>query len=92
MAKPQGRAGAAAGARLRHPDRRAIRRSLGRTWDEIDEATDGSIPKGRMKAAKEHRVPLSDPTLAILKAQHEAQQGESKPARLSRRPMSRKPL
>ena len=37
-------------------------------WDEID--LDGAvwtIPAGRMKGGKEHRVPLSKPALAILK-------------------------
>jgi integrase len=41
----------------------------GATWGEID--TDGAvwtIPAERMKAGKEHRVPLSAPALALLKA------------------------
>ncbi len=37
------------------------------TWDEIDLAARvWTIAPTRMKAAKEHRVPLSDPALAIL--------------------------
>lgn len=40
----------------------------GATWDEID--IDGAvwvIPASRMKAEKEHRVPLSDEAIALLK-------------------------
>jgi integrase len=47
-------------------------------------------PKGRMKMAVEHRVPLSDPTLAILKAQHEARGESPNPHVFPGRPM--KPL
>jgi integrase len=40
---------------------------LGARWDEIDlEARVWLIPKNRMKAGREHRVPLSDPAMAIL--------------------------
>ena len=43
--------------------------ALGATWGEIDlEAAIWSIPAGRMKAGKEHRVPLSPRALAILAA------------------------
>jgi integrase len=36
-------------------------------WDEIDlDAAVWTIPAGRMKAEREHRVPLSKPALAIL--------------------------
>ena len=39
----------------------------GATWDEIDvEAAVWTIPAQRMKAAREHRVPLSDRALAVL--------------------------
>lgn len=42
---------------------------LGATWDEFDfVARTWTVPAGRMKAKKEHRVPLSDRALAILKA------------------------
>ncbi len=42
------------------------------TWDEIDfEAGLWTVPAARMKAGKEHRVPLSKPALAIVKALHE---------------------
>lgn len=40
----------------------------GATWAEIDlEAQTWTIPVGRMKARREHRVPLSDEAVAILK-------------------------
>ena len=38
-------------------------------WDEIDlEAAVWTVPAERMKARREHRVPLSDVTLSILEA------------------------
>ena len=41
---------------------------LGSTWPEIDLKTGTwTIPAQRMKAGKEHRVPLSDAALALLK-------------------------
>jgi len=41
----------------------------GATWSEVDiEAKLWTIPAERMKARKEHRVPLSDAALALLKA------------------------
>lgn len=40
----------------------------GATWDEIDlEAGVWTVPAERMKAGKEHRVPLSDQALALLR-------------------------
>lgn len=46
---------------------------LGARWSEFD-FEDGlwTVPGERMKAGKEHRVPLSDRALAIVKALHEA--------------------
>jgi len=42
----------------------------GATWEEIDLPTAvWTIPEGRMKAGKEHRVPLSDVALELLEAQ-----------------------
>ncbi len=39
----------------------------GMTWGEVDlDAKVWTIPAGRMKAAKEHRVPLTDEALALL--------------------------
>jgi integrase len=41
--------------------------AIGAKWAEIDlDAKLWTIPAGRMKAAREHRVPLSDRVLAIL--------------------------
>lgn len=41
----------------------------GATWDEIDLGAGlWTIPANRMKAQKEHRVPLSEPVLALLNA------------------------
>lgn len=40
---------------------------IGATWDEIDlEGKVWTVPAGRMKASKEHRVPLSDRACEIL--------------------------
>jgi integrase len=42
---------------------------IGARWDEIDlKEKLWIIPAGRMKARKEHRVPLTDPALKLLKA------------------------
>ena len=42
---------------------------IGATWSEIDfAAKTWTIPAGRMKAKKEHRVPLSDRALEILES------------------------
>lgn len=44
----------------------------GATWDEIDlVAGVWTVPAGRMKAGKEHRVPLSNAALTIVKSQKE---------------------
>lgn len=41
----------------------------GMTWAELDLATGlWTVPAGRMKAGKEHRVPLAERAIAILKA------------------------
>jgi integrase len=41
---------------------------IGARWDEIDlKAATWTVPAGRMKASREHRVPLSSTTLALLK-------------------------
>lgn len=41
----------------------------GATWDEIDLATKvWTVPAARMKAGREHRVPLSEPALKLLAA------------------------
>lgn len=42
---------------------------FGATWGEIDlNSKVWTIPSGRMKAEKEHRIPLSDDALVLLKA------------------------
>src|SRR5258708_6830078 len=46
---------------------------IGATWDEIDlQAKVWTVPAERMKAGKEHRVPLSDRAVAILAELHQA--------------------
>jgi integrase len=42
---------------------------LGATWNEIDlDKAIWTVPASRMKAGKEHRVPLSDAAVAVLKS------------------------
>jgi Integrase len=46
---------------------------LGARWDEIDLPEKvWTVPATRMKAGKEHRVPLSDRAMAILDELHRA--------------------
>ncbi|MDR3499938.1 MAG: integrase arm-type DNA-binding domain-containing protein [Parvibaculum sp.] len=48
----------------------------GATWDEIDlDAAVWIVPGSRMKAGKEHRVPLSDAAIALLKSMAELREG-----------------
>ncbi len=50
---------------------------LGATWDEVDaENAVWTIPAGRMKAEKEHRVVLNAPALAILERMREVTSGK----------------
>src|SRR5439155_18873732 len=50
---------------------------IGARWDEFDLAGPlWTIPGERMKAGKEHRVPLSDAALAIVKALAENRRGD----------------
>jgi len=50
---------------------------IGATWSEADlDAAVWTIPAERMKAKKEHRVPLSKPALAILKRLYKHRAGE----------------
>ena len=45
---------------------------IGATWDEVDvEGKTWVVPAGRIKAGKEHRVPLSPAALAILTEVHQ---------------------
>lgn len=49
---------------------------IGAKWEEIDlEKRLWTIPGDRMKAGKEHRVPLSDSALAVLEAMAKLRQG-----------------
>jgi integrase len=60
------------------------------TWDEFDiEAGLWTVPAARMKAGKEHRVPLSKPALAIVKALHEVRISDYVfPSQRKERPLS----
>jgi integrase len=50
---------------------------IGATWSEVDlDAAVWTIPAERMKAKKEHRVPLSKQALAMLKRMHKHRAGE----------------
>ena len=52
---------------------------IGATWAEIDlEGRLWTIPAERMKAGREHRVPLSEPALAILRPIAEARVGRTR--------------
>jgi integrase len=51
--------------------------TLNARWNEVDLAAKlWTIPAGRIKAGKEHRVPLSAPVLAILRQLAETRRGE----------------
>jgi integrase len=60
---------------------------LNATWAEVDlDAATWTIPADRMKASREHRVPLSKPALALLRELHKHHVGDfifssAKPAR-----------
>jgi integrase len=64
--------------------------TLGATWDEVDiGAKLWTIPADRMKAGKEHRVPLSDAALAVLKEMREIRHSDYVfPGGRDRRPLS----
>lgn len=50
---------------------------IGGTWAEMDlDRAIWTIPAGRMKAGREHRVPLSDPAVALLERSYEARHGD----------------
>ena len=51
--------------------------TIGAKWSEIDlKAATWTIPASRIKAAREHRVPLSPATLTLLKVQAKIRQGD----------------
>jgi len=64
--------------------------TIGARWDEIDlDAGLWTIPATRIKAGKEHRVPLSTPALAILKQLRKTTDGEFVfPGCRAKRPLS----
>lgn len=64
--------------------------ALGATWAEFDGAlTVWTVPADRMKAKKEHRVPLSPPAQAVLAKAREAKRSEYVfPSYSAKRPMS----
>jgi integrase len=50
---------------------------IGAQWEEFDLATKAwAIPGSRMKAGREHRIPLSDPAMAVLKSMQSVRQNE----------------
>jgi integrase len=50
---------------------------LGMTWNEVDFANRvWTVPAARMKAKEQHRVPLSDAAVAVLKRAHNIRQGQ----------------
>jgi integrase len=51
--------------------------AIGARWDEVDQDKAlWVIPADRIKAGKEHRIPLSAPALAIIKQQAKAKESE----------------
>jgi integrase len=63
---------------------------LGARWAEFDlERAIWTIPAGRMKAGREHRVPLSRRALKIVKTTHEVRDGDfAFPGQKSGKPLS----
>lgn len=54
---------------------------IGARWSEIDfEKATWTVPAERIKTGKEHRIPLSKPALAILKAQYEVRDKDKEDA------------
>jgi integrase len=50
---------------------------LGARWNEIDlDRAIWTLPAARMKAGREHRVPLSGPALEVVKALHQSRDGD----------------
>jgi integrase len=50
---------------------------IGAAWDEIDLAAKvWAVPAGRMKSGREHRVPLSDRAIAILRKMQERREND----------------
>jgi integrase len=50
---------------------------IGARWDEINlKSKIWTVPAGRMKASREHRVPLTDPAIAVLEQMRGVRQNE----------------
>jgi integrase len=50
---------------------------IGARWDEINlKSKVWTVPAGRMKGEREHRVALTDATVALLEAMHQLRQNE----------------
>jgi integrase len=49
---------------------------LGARWEEFTDERIWTVPAERMKGAKEHRVPLSRPALAIVKKMEQSRDGD----------------
>ena len=65
----------------------------GAQWSEFDlEAAVWTLPKERMKASREHRVPLSAPALALLKACDPPQDGQDRSGYVFLGERAKKPL
>jgi integrase len=64
--------------------------ALGATWDEVDLVERlWTIPASRMKSGRPHRVPLSDPAVAILEKMAAIRSSDHVfPGRLHKRPLS----
>jgi integrase len=64
--------------------------TVGARWSEIDlDKAEWKIPGDRIKAGKEHRIPLSPRAVAILRAQHKSKTGEFVfPGGKAKRPLS----
>ena len=66
-----------AGARICHPTAARSGEVLGARWEEFDlDRAVWTVPATRMKAGREHRVPLSRRALKIVKAMHETRDGD----------------
>ena len=50
---------------------------LGATWSEVDfETKVWTVPAGRMKGGRDHKVPLSDSAVAVLERMHSVRQNQ----------------
>src|SRR5207244_4926771 len=50
---------------------------LGAQWSEIDSGAKlWTVPAGRMKGGREHRIPLASPAMAVLKRMAKAREND----------------